>query len=194
VTVGPLALEFYRRVAARYNKTDAFNESWENHTKVKSLWRFECHVGQSVIEDWLAEEKNIDVYLETALRGAGNGDGVTKSGTEIDAIQTEQGDTFSARYFIDATYEGDLLAASGVPYTVGRESIVTYNESLAGVQYNTTFSQLTVNVDPYIVPGNASSGLIPTVQNQPLGKAGSGSVFTTQTVKFPQANLHSRPQ
>ncbi|KAJ5767056.1 uncharacterized protein N7511_004672 [Penicillium nucicola] len=174
VTVGPLAHEFYRRVAARYNNTDAFDEAWKNHTKDKDLWRFECHVGQSVIEDWLAEEEKLDVYLETALRGAGNGDGVTMSGTAISKIETEAGDTFSARYFIDATYEGDLLAASGVPYTIGRESTVPYNESLAGIQYNTSFSQLTVNVDPYLISGNVSSGMIPTVQNQALGKAGAG--------------------
>ncbi|KAJ5301911.1 hypothetical protein N7508_006774 [Penicillium antarcticum] len=174
VTVGPLALEFYRRVAARYNNTDAFDEAWRNHTKAKNLWRFECHVGQSVIEDWLAEEEYLDVFLETALKGAGNGDGVSKSGTAISMIETEEGNTFSAHYFIDATYEGDLLAASGVPYTIGRESIVPYNESLAGVQYNTTFSQLTVKVDPYLVPGNTSSGLLPTVQDQALGKAGAG--------------------
>ncbi|KAJ5368820.1 uncharacterized protein N7496_008580 [Penicillium cataractarum] len=172
LTIGPLAFEFYRRVADRYNNTKAFDQGWSNHTKDKSLWRFECHVGQSVIEDWLAEEKNIDVYLETALRGAGNGHGVFKSGEEIIKIETEARDFFSARIFIDATYEGDLLAAAGVPYTIGRESIAAYNESLAGIQFNTTFSQLTVDVDPYRVSGNPSSGLIPTVQDQALGKAG----------------------
>lgn len=165
-------------MAARYNNTKAFDQGWSNHTKDKSLWRFECHVGQSVIEDWLAEVKNIDVYLETALRGAGNSQGVFKSGEEITKIETEARDFFSARIFIDATYEGDLLAAAGIPYIIGRESIAAHNESLAGIQLNTTFSQLTVDVDPYRVSGIPSSGLIPTVQNQALGKAGDGFVLT----------------
>lgn len=176
MTVGPLALEFYRRVSARYNNTSAFDEAWQTHTKAKDLWRFESHVGQSVVEDWLAEESNLDVFLETALLGAGNGDGVTKIGTKIAKVHTETGEIFSARYFIDATYEGDLLAAAGVPYTVGRESIAQYDESQAGIQHNTTFSQFTVAVDPYVNAGDLSSGLIPTIQDQILGKAGERCV------------------
>lgn len=174
MTVGPLALEFYRRVAGRYNNTEAFDEAWVNHTKRKDLWRFESHIGQSVIENWLAEEENLDVYLETALKGAGNGAGVIKSGAVINAIKTESGDIFSAHYFIDATYEGDLLAAAEIPFTIGREAIGAYNESLAGIQHNTTFSQLTADIDPYWIVGDNSSGLIPTVQDQVLGKTGDG--------------------
>jgi hypothetical protein len=58
-----LALEFYRRVSARYNDTVALDEAWQAHTKAKDLWRFESHVAQSAIEDWLAEKPNLDVLF-----------------------------------------------------------------------------------------------------------------------------------
>jgi hypothetical protein len=179
-----LAFEFYRRVADRYNRTEAFDEAWSNHTKSKDLWRFESHVGQSVIEDRLVEKEYLDVYLETALRGTGDGTGVTKSNKPIDMIQTEAGDTFSVRYLIDATYERDLLAAADIPYSTGRESTAAHHESLAGIQHNTTFPQLTVKVDPYWIPGNPLSKLIPTAQNQKLGVAGAGPVLTHLTIEF----------
>lgn len=90
------------------------------------------------------------------------------------SLVTEQGHVFSGDIFIDATYEGDLLAASGVSTTIGRESAATFNETNGGVRVNTTFSQLTVDVDPYVTPGDPSSGLIPTVQAGELGAPGSG--------------------
>ncbi|KAF3013741.1 hypothetical protein E8E14_007517 [Neopestalotiopsis sp. 37M] len=174
--VGPLALEFYRRISMRYGNVAAFDAGWSNHTKNKALWRFESHVAESVLQDWIAEEK-IDVFLETYLKQSG--DAVIKEvlancGTEVKSLVTEQGHVFSGDIFIDATYEGDLLAASGVSTTIGRESAATFNETNGGVRVNTTFSQLTVDVDPYVTPGDPSSGLIPTVQAGELGAPGSG--------------------
>lgn len=171
MTIGPLVLELFQRVSSAYGKREAFDAAWKNHTKSKAIWRYECHVGQRVIKEWLEEEK-IDVFVNTALKGAGNGDGVVKNGSAISHIISEDGRIFEGRYYVDATYEGDLMAASGVSYKVGRESIAEFNESFAGIQYNTTFSQLTVPVDPYVEEGNPQSGLIPTVQDQALGKAG----------------------
>ena len=78
--------------------------------------------------------------------------------------------------FIDATYEGDLLAAAGVTYTIGREANSQYGETLNGVQANDTSltlsGSLSANsrhhnfvqgVDPYIIPGDPSSGLLPGI-------------------------------
>lgn len=92
----------------------------------------------------------------------------------VKSILTEQGQIFSGHVFIDATIEGDLLAAAGVSTTRGREAVSVFGEGHAGVRVNSPFSQLTVLVDPYIVMGDPSSGLIPTVQDQPLGEPGSG--------------------
>lgn len=97
-------------------------------------------------------------------------------GTTIKSIITEQGQHFSGGVFIDATIEGDLLAAAGVTTTVGRESSITFGEVNAGVRVNSSFSQLTVPIDPYVIPGDPASGLIPTVQGGTLGAPGSGYV------------------
>jgi len=65
----------------------------------------------------------------------------------------------SAKVFIDASYEGDVMAATGVGYAVGRESAETYHEELAGVGPTTNWTP----IDPYVVPGDPSSGLLPLV-------------------------------
>ncbi|KAH7157979.1 FAD dependent oxidoreductase-domain-containing protein [Dactylonectria estremocensis] len=176
LTIGPLVLELYRRVVSAYgpDRLREFDEARANRTKDRSLWRYECHVGEQVILDWLKEESNVDVFTNTSLDGTGNGEGVIKKGTAIRTIITADGQRFSAPYFIDATYEGDLFASAGVNYVVGRESVEEFGEPSAGVQYNSSYSNPQVPVDPYIEQGNPESGVIPTVQDEPLGEAGDG--------------------
>jgi hypothetical protein len=81
-----------------------------------------------------------------------------------------------ASMFIDAGYEGDLMAAARVSYTVGRESVAKYNESLNGIRPVTPKHQFLVPVDPYIKPGDASSGLLPLIQSGDGGTPGDGDV------------------
>lgn len=78
-----------------------------------------------------------------------------------------------ANIFIDASYEGDLMAAAGVSYTVGRESREKYGESMAGTGHLTVF-----DIDPYATPGNPESGLLPMIDPEPLGPPGSASRHT----------------
>jgi hypothetical protein len=79
-----------------------------------------------------------------------------------------------AEVYIDATYEGDLMAAAGVSYVVGRESKDTYGESLAGVRPNTPKHQFKDFVDPYRIKGISGSGLLPGITPEPIGHAGTG--------------------
>jgi hypothetical protein len=91
----------------------------------------------------------------------------------IVSITTLSGQTYTGKMFIDATYVGDLMAAAGVTYTVGREPQMQYNEDLAGVRRGDTFPRkhytqkdkdhFIRDVDPYIIPGDPSSGLLPHV-------------------------------
>lgn len=173
-----MVLELYRRVISTYgpDRLREFNEAWANHTKDKSLWRYESHKGEQAILDWLKEEENVEVFINTSLKGTGNGQGVVKNGTAITYIITENGQHFSAPYFIDATYEGDLFASAGVNYVIGRESVDDFDEPMAGIRHDSKYSNLQVPVDPYNQPGNPSSGMIPTVQSDPLGKQGDGYV------------------
>ena len=71
----------------------------------------------------------------------------------------ENGKVYRARMFIDATYEGDLMAKAGVSYTVGREANSQYGETLNGVRAETPKHQFTVPVDPYRKPGDPAQRL-----------------------------------
>jgi adenylosuccinate lyase len=80
----------------------------------------------------------------------------------------ESGREFSGKMFIDATYEGDLMAKAGVSYHVGREANSVYNEQLNGVQVaRTIHHQFTKKVDPYVKAGDPSSGLLPGIEKDP---------------------------
>ena len=118
----------------------------------------------------------------------GSARGVTKSGPEIQSITMESGQTFSGKMFMDATYEGDLMATAGVSYTVGRESNDEYGETVNGVQANhwsiTPGGKASKNaanhnfvpgVDPYGgKKGNPESGLLPYIIEEGLELTAQG--------------------
>ena len=150
--IGGLSREFYRRVGAHYGRPESFG--------------FEPHVAEGVFDSWVAEE-SIPVYREHRLAG------VERAGTRITALRTENGKIFRAGVFVDASYEGDLMAAAGVSFAVGREPNATYGETLNGVQIRTGH-QFQRTIDPYRAPGNPASGLLPGVQPGPAGTPGAG--------------------
>jgi hypothetical protein len=101
--------------------------------------------------------------------------GVVKEGTRIVRIVMESGRTFEGRIFIDATYEGDLMAKAGVSYHVGREANSVYGETINGVQTaHAIHHQFTRKVDPYVTPGDPSSGLLPGIEADGPGKEFAG--------------------
>jgi hypothetical protein len=105
--------------------------------------------------------------------------GVEMDGTKIVSITTLDGDVYRGKVFIDGTYEGDLMAAAGVDFHVGRESSATYDESVGGVQkdrrdHRHYFSFTEKKIDPYVVPGDPSSGLLPRISDQAPGENGEG--------------------
>jgi hypothetical protein len=169
--VGGLALEFYKRIAQRYERLEEFERSLTSGGKDPMLWRFEPHVAEEVIGQWLAEYP-ISIFLDSPLRESQ--DAVTKTGTVIQSIRTVGGVALRGKIFIDASLEGDLLAAAGVSVTWGRESNDMYGETKNGIRGQTTHAQFAVKVDPYVIPGDSSSGLIATVQDEPLGMPGAG--------------------
>lgn len=165
--VGGLAREFYHRTARHYGITD-----FDAHKQHTMTWRFEPHVAERLLIDWVASYDQIQVHPNNRLLEAPRA--VEKQGTKITEIRTENGTTFRARIFIDATYEGDLLARAGVTTIIGREPNARYNETKNGIRGENTYRQFAVAIDPYQQPGNASSGLIATIQNEPLGTPGAG--------------------
>lgn len=182
--IGGLARDFYHRVYLHYQQGAAWN--WQQQAAYgnkgqgtpaidgseRTMWIFEPHVAEQVFED-LIRENHIKVYREEWLD---RNNGLTKRGKQITAIRTLSGKIFRGKMFIDATYEGDLMAAAGVPYRVGREANSQYNETWNGIQtevfqHGHHFKK---PVSAYKVPGDASSGLLPLIANDPPGEKGKG--------------------
>jgi hypothetical protein len=167
--VGGLALEFYRRINAHYNRSAKFEAMLAAGGKDTSLWRFEPHVAEAVWEAWV-KETDIIVLRGHRLKET---NGVTKDGTRLTALHFDNGAEVRARVFIDATYEGDLLAFAGVSFAVGREGNAKYGETNNGIRTDTTHKQHDKPIDPYVTPGDPKSGLIFGVQDTPLGEQGA---------------------
>lgn len=151
--IGGISREFYRRIGQHYSVAERFT--------------FEPHVAEQVFQNLIAEA-GVPVYFQERLAS------VEKDGTRITQIAMESGDVFRASMFIDATYEGDLMARAGVSYVVGRESNATYGETLNGIRSGAAGHQFSVAVDPYVEPGNPDSGLLPFVQDDTGGVVGQG--------------------
>ena len=179
--IGGLSREFYRRVAAHYardaswihQRRDAYKSGRGSRDSGEDeMWTFEPHVAEQIYRDWL-KESGVEVLLSQRLLR--NGQGVTKQGPHITALICENGSRFQGQMFIDATYEGDLFAEAGVSYHIGREAEATYGETLNGIRVARALKhQFTHDVDPYWVPGDPSSGLIPLISSQPPGTDGDG--------------------
>jgi hypothetical protein len=134
------------------------------------MWVFEPHVAEQVFEDWVAEygvEVHRDEWLDRET-------GVEKQAGKITSIRMLSGRVYSGDVFIDATYEGDLMATAGVAYTVGREAGGTYGESWNGVQVGVLHHRhwFMDPIDPYVVPGDSTSGLLPRISAAPPGRKG----------------------
>lgn len=179
--IGGIGREYYHRVAQHYARDDAWRfEKREDFLKAKStrtppdlnspeatMWTFEPHVAEDIFFQMLNDAK-VPVYFHQRL------DRVTKSGPRISEVLMQNGKVYRARMFIDATYEGDLMARSGVRYKVGREANSEYGETLDGIRAETPKHQFAVPVDPYLKPGEPNSGLLPFIQPAEPGNAGSG--------------------
>lgn len=183
--VGGLSREFYHRIWKHYQKPESWK--WQKrgtygnrgqgskalNDKDQTAWAFEPHVAEKVFEDFVSEY-DIPVHRDEWLDRES---GVEMERGRIVAITTLSGTTYRGKIFIDATYEGDLMAAAGVSYFVGREANSVYGEKWNGIQADPPervhqFEEL--KVSPYIVPGNPSSGLVARVSPEPPGINGEG--------------------
>ena len=179
---GGLARKFYKDIKAFYEKDSAWKfqkrddyrprgqSCWERGED--SMWTFEPSAALKVLEYWEKDNALRIVRGERLDRGPG---GVTLENGRITAIRTESGKVFKAKIFIDATYEGDLMAAAGVSYTVGREANSVYGETISRIQRALMKNhQLANGVDPYVKKGDPSSGLLPGIEKDCPEPDGSG--------------------
>ena len=158
--IGGLARDFYHRVWRHYQSVDSWRwqklEDYGNRGQGtpsidgdrRTMWIFEPHIAENIFEYWV-KENELRVFRNEWLDRT---NGVNKTNGRILSIQTLSGNRYAGSIFLDCTYEGDLLASSGVSYFVGQEANSVYGESLSGVQTrNATKHQFSGKIDPFVV-------------------------------------------
>lgn len=170
-TIGGLSREFYHRIWKEYRKPETWK--WQKRESFTAkgqgtraiddehevMWIFEPSVAEKVFDEWVGEHKNIRVVRGERLDRES---GVEKAGGRIVAISTLDGNRYPGKIFIDCTFEGDLMAAAGADYFVGREANSRFGEDYNGFRATDEYNghQFLSRVDPYKVRGDKSSGLL----------------------------------
>jgi len=157
--LGGIARQFYAAVGQAYGREGP-------------VYGYEPHVGEAIFRRWL-DHPAITLVAGTGLREP-IPQAAEKQGTRLQALHLADGRRIAASCFIDASIEGDLLAAAGVRTVVGREANALHGETLNGIRGENTYRQFEVRVDPWNRPGDPSSGVLPTIQDEPLGEPGAG--------------------
>ncbi|MEM1136239.1 MAG: FAD-dependent oxidoreductase [Bacteroidota bacterium] len=182
--IGGIAREFYQKIYNYYQQESTWK--WQKREEYgnkgqgtpaidgdkRTMWIFEPHIAEQVFEDFV-KTQNIQVFKDEWLDRSS---GIVKENTAIQSIKTLSGKIFKGKVFIDATYEGDLMAAAGVNYHVGREANSVYGEEWNGIQVGVLHHQhfFEKDIDPYIVPGNPASGVLPRISTENPGIKGEG--------------------
>ena len=184
-SVGGIAREYFSRLVVKYGKTLNWNQPFKSQggPATGGAYSIEPHVAENLFDEML-QEAGVTVLRDARLAS------VQKVGASIGALTTEDGRSVQAKMFLDTTYEGDLLAAAGVTYTVMREGNAKYGESYNGIHYAEKYMPRVNHLkpaangrvpggqgvwdrdfplDPYIVKGNPASGLLPLIN---LGEPG----------------------
>ncbi len=178
--IGGLARNFYHRLYMHYQKEESWQ--WQEASdygnkgqgnvaidgKDRTMWIFEPHAAELVF-DQLIEEYDIPLYREEWLDRDG---GVQLKGTAIKSLRTLSGKVFEGSVFIDATYEGDLMAAAGVSYHIGREGCDVYGEKWNGVQTGVLHHghHFITDISPYVIPGDPNSSVLPRISTEDPGE------------------------
>lgn len=153
-----LARDYYRRIGAHYNKFEK--------------WTFEPHVAKEILQQYLDKEK-ISVIYSYQISSVSKQNGIINSVELLSSSGTKEIKVITAKMFIDCTYEGDLMAKAGVPYTVGREANIEFGETINGVQLMEGH-QFPDGVDPYKISGKPDSGLLWGISDERLLPDGTG--------------------
>jgi choline dehydrogenase-like flavoprotein len=187
-SVGGIARQYFTRLVASYGKTLNWDQPFQGNggPATGGAYSIEPHVAERLF-DQMADEAGVVVLREARLQS------VKKEGTRIVELVFEDGRTVSAKMFIDTTYEGDLMAAAGVSYTLVREGNARYGEQYNGIYYDDKYQPRTnhqspgangrvpggqgvwdrdLPLDPYVIAGDPSSGLLPLIDAGEPGRPG----------------------
>ncbi len=182
--IGGIAREFYQLLYQHYQKPESWR--WQKQSEYgnvgqgnpaldgenRTMWIFEPHVAEAAFET-LVNQNSLMVYRDEWLD---RNSGLIKKDGKITSIRTLSGKVYRGKIFVDATYEGDLMASAGVAYTVGREDNSLYGETWNGVQAGVFHHghYFKDKIDPYKIPGDPSSGLLPGISSGVIGENGTG--------------------
>jgi len=165
-----LSQEFYIRIGHYYGRE-------------APAYTFEPHVAEIIFEQYLDEAGVEMLFSRRVVRVEVKKEKISSVELEYAGKGSEQNIIVEAHQFIDATYEGDLMARAGVSYATGREGNSVYNEQYNGVipgreagPYGQTVRtrEWGADVDPYVIPGKPSSGLLPEVNGIGHAPVGTG--------------------
>lgn len=175
--IGGFSREFYQNIKKYYDKPE--NWRWQNPLDYRqnrnisgedAMWTFEPSAAQKIFNEFI-DEYQIPILINERLDF---GNGVIKENNKIVTLKMESGCEIKGKMFIDASYEGDLMAVAGVSYTFGREDNSVYGETLNGVQKKMgIYHQFPDGIDPYIEKGKPESGVLPNI-NVNIGQEGVG--------------------
>ncbi|MEM7654827.1 MAG: FAD-dependent oxidoreductase [Bacteroidota bacterium] len=182
--IGGLAREFYHRLYQHYATDSAW--TWQKREEYgnkgqgtpaidgenRTMWIFEPSAAEQTFEGFV-DEYEVEIFRDEWLKRSA---GLVVENGQIQAFETLSGKVFRGQVFMDATYEGDLMAAAGVSYHVGREANAVYEEEWNGVQKGVFHHghYFRSDISPYVVPGDPASGLVYGVSDQPPGENGAG--------------------
>ena len=180
--IGGITKEFYNKIYNYYLQPEVWRNQDRESFMISTLkrtyrgknderriqWVYESSVAERIMRDML-KTAGVEVLFNHRLDLNKN---VRKEENIIRSIQLENGKVIEAKMFIDASYEGDLLARAGISYTVGRESNLQYGETYNGIRINYDQGKDLTKISPYIKEGNAKSGALPYVTTQEWGKQG----------------------
>lgn len=188
-SVGGIAREYFTKLAATAGVTLAWDKEFKSEgggPATGGAYAIEPHKAEQVFTD-MTKEAGVKVHFGARLAS------VKKDGARITELVMENGDVFKAKVFIDTSYEGDLMAKSGVSYTLEREGRQQYGETFAGVIYEEKYIPRTQHLkpgphgrvpggqgvwdrdfplDPYVVKGDPKSGLLPLINEGDPGQQG----------------------
>ncbi len=189
-SVGGIAREYFTKLAATVGVTLAWDKAFKGDggggPATGGAYAIEPHKAEQVFTD-MAKEAGVKVHFGARLASVKN------DGARITELVMENGDIFRAKVFIDTSYEGDLMAKSGVTYTLMREGNAKYGETLNGIHYTEKYIPRTNHLkpgphgrvpggqgvwdrdfplDPYVVKGDSKSGLLPLINEGDPGKQG----------------------
>ena len=188
-SIGGVAREFYQEIYSHYlqpsawrvQNRDEFFESSKKRTytgkndALRMQWVYESHVAEKILESML-HQAGVEVVRRKRI--AETPSAVELRDGRIVALRTEDGERHAGRMFVDASYEGDLMARAGVSHIIGREANGDFGETLNGIRLAGVVGAGERSIDPYVRPGDPGSGLLPFIDAGPWGRPGDGDSRT----------------